>query len=284
MKQAIKYFCVSDIHSFYKPLMDALTRNDFDIENKNHKLILCGDAFDRGDDTAKVFEFLKKLKNEDRLIYITGNHEDLLFDCIKEMTSGKTPGPHHFHNGTVKTICMLCGESEWIAYSYNQSSDTRKSIEEKTKELLEFIKENCIDYFKLGNKIFVHSWIPLKYESEIHPLWDANINDLNAEELSIYNQHWATARWGNPYLMWKKKLYLDGKCIVFGHWHCSWGHSHIDMETPEYPQKNQPLKWEAAWKPWIKENSIGIDSCVAYSGKINCIVFDENGDIISNVN
>ena len=55
----IKYFCVSDVHSFYNELINALNSKNFDINNNEHKLILCGDAFDRGDDTVKVFEFLK---------------------------------------------------------------------------------------------------------------------------------------------------------------------------------------------------------------------------------
>ena len=35
-----------------------------------------------------------------------------------------------------------------------------------------------------------------------------------------------------------------------------------------------------AFTPWIKDNAIGIDACVAYSGKINCLVFDENGCLL----
>lgn len=91
---------------------------------------------------------------------------------------------------------------------------------------------------------------------------------------------WEQARWGNPFLMWKNKLYPNNKCVVFGHWHCSYGHSHIDMKTKEFPQINQINKMEEAFKPWIKENAIGLDACVAYSGKINCLVFDENGNLL----
>lgn len=154
----IKYFCVSDIHSFYNPLMASLNNKGFDINNKNHKLIVCGDAFDRGNDTIQVFDFLKKLHEEGRLIYIRGNHEDLLFDCIEELMKRKTPSSHHFHNQTVKTICMLCGENEWVAYV--PTIEFTRKVEEHVTPLLNFINEVCVNYFMLGNKIFVHSWLP----------------------------------------------------------------------------------------------------------------------------
>ena len=285
----VKYFCVSDIHSFYAPLIKELEDKGFNINDNNHKLIICGDAFDRGDDSVKVFEFLKQLNTEDRLIYIRGNHEDLLFDCVDELMQGKTPGSHHFHNGTVKTICMLCGENEWIAYC--PPPDIRKMIKEKMEPILEFIENVTIDYFTLGNKIFVHSWIPCKISGTdytwspkytgVSENWYKQEHELNTlEEQSILKAEWYSARWGNPYLMWKQKLYPEDKCIVFGHFHTSYGHSRIDMKCKEWPQKNQ-VGWQDAFKPWIKENAIGIDACCAFSGFINCLVFDEEGNLLN---
>ena len=226
------------------------------------------------------------MQSEDRLVYVMGNHEDLLFDCMNELLTGKTPSSHHFHNKTVKTICQLCGENEWLAY--NPSYDSQQLIREKMQPILDFIKQYSINYFQLGNKVFVHSWIPCKTKgfdawnptyTEYYDWWDKKVEDLNEKESQLYHSVWYDARWGNPFLMWKNKLYPENKCIVFGHWHCSYGHSHIDMKTKEWPQINQK-NWQDAFKPWIKENAIGLDACVAYSGFINCIVFDENGDLI----
>ena len=80
-----KYFVVSDVHSFYDAMIDALNKQGFDIENPDHKVIVCGDLFDRGPDTVKCFEFCSALNEADRLIYICGNHEDLLFQCVHEL-------------------------------------------------------------------------------------------------------------------------------------------------------------------------------------------------------
>lgn len=79
----MKYFVVSDVHSFYTEMMTSLSANGFDVDNPDHKVIICGDAFDRGDETIKMFEWLKKMKLKDKLIYVRGNHEDLLEDAFK---------------------------------------------------------------------------------------------------------------------------------------------------------------------------------------------------------
>ena len=44
----MKYFIVSDIHSFYVELKSALDKAGFNKRNKDHTLIVCGDIFDRG--------------------------------------------------------------------------------------------------------------------------------------------------------------------------------------------------------------------------------------------
>ena len=73
----IKYFAISDVHSFYNPMIEALLAKGFEQDNPDHKIILCGDLLDRGDDSIKVVEFCKNLAEQNRLIYVIGNHEDL---------------------------------------------------------------------------------------------------------------------------------------------------------------------------------------------------------------
>jgi hypothetical protein len=66
---------------------------------------------------------------------------------------------------------------------------------------------------------------------------------------------------------------------VFGHFHTSYYWSHIKQERKEFPQKNRK-EWWKSFEPVILDSIIGIDGCTAYSGIVNCVVFDENGDII----
>lgn len=269
------YFAVSDVHSFYDELIESIEGKGFNVEDPNHMLLLLGDAFDRGDQSLEVLDFLKRLQKENRLIYIIGNHEDLLFDCLADISNGWVPDGHHFSNKTIKTISDITGIEDFKFY-IPPTQATIKEVFDKTEELRDFIRSNAINYFELGNKIFVHSWIPLENNS-IYSDWDKTPTSENA---SKYWKLWREARWGNPFLNWKYKEYPEGKCIVFGHWHCSWGHSWIDEEEIEWPPMNQLDRVNKAFSPWIRENAIGIDACCAYTHKINCLVFDENGEII----
>lgn len=241
---------------------------------------MVGDCFDRGTKNKEVFEFMRTMQSQDRLIYILGNHEDLLFDCMAEIAQGWHPGDHHFHNHTVHTIAEFC-DVEW----YNLlplSDDKIKLIFDKTEELRCFIREHGLNYFELGNRIFTHSWLPVIDYFDKPILWDKwDIELTDPTEASSYWEKWRKARWPNPYKYWKQGLCPKDKCIVFGHYHVSYGHSYIDMKTKEWPQHNQKEKFEAAFKPWVKENAIGLDACVAYSGKINCVVFDKTGRVIN---
>jgi outer membrane protein insertion porin family len=58
---------------------DDYTTAGFDENNDDHKIVVCGDMFDRMDETVQTYEFAKKMIEQDKLIYVRGNHEDLLF-------------------------------------------------------------------------------------------------------------------------------------------------------------------------------------------------------------
>ena len=72
MRELNKYFVFSDVHGEYKALQDALNEAGYDRHNPNHKLISCGDNFDRGPESAKVYRFLR----DNKAICIRGNHDN----------------------------------------------------------------------------------------------------------------------------------------------------------------------------------------------------------------
>ncbi|MDY2735892.1 metallophosphoesterase [Intestinibacter sp.] len=243
-----KYFVVADVHSFYKIMLDTLNVKGFDVNNNEHYLILCGDLFDRGNESKELFEFVQSLG--DRFIYVRGNHEDLLIDCVDELSKGKVPSQHHFSNGTVKTICDFADENTYAVYWH----DTKKKLLEKIQPVIDFINKKSVDYYEVDNYMFVHGWFPLCLD------WS--------------EAAWEKARWMNGMEAWKKGEVLKGKTVVCGHWHCSWGWSHIDQARPEFPPKNRK-DWEKSFEPYIKEGIIALDACTAYSGICNCIVIEE---------
>lgn len=65
----MRYFVLADPHSYYSIMIKALQEKGFDENDDNHKIILCGDAFDRGTQSLEMFEFIKKMQKKDKLIY-----------------------------------------------------------------------------------------------------------------------------------------------------------------------------------------------------------------------
>ncbi len=253
-----KFFVTSDVHSFFDELMVALSEKGFEMDNKDHILCVCGDLFDRGTQPRKLFEFVKELQVQDRLVYVTGNHESLLFDCMSEICRGQIPSRHHFHNKTVETICRICGQSEWIIYD----PTWRDKICEIMQPVLDFISDNCVDYAEIGKYVLVHGWIPLQHGAE-------NFRLASSEA-------WERARWENGMEKWRDpNNRLSGKVVVVGHWHCSYGWSHIDQKYKEFPQSSHK-HFQYSFKPWIRGGIIALDACCAYSGKLNCIVIEED--------
>ena len=254
----IKYFITSDTHGFFDVFYKALLDKGFEVDNPDHKLVLCGDLLDRGNQTLELLDFVTGLG--DRFIYVRGNHEDLLFDCMAEIASGKVPSSHHFHNGTVKTMCQWCGQSEWIVYD----PTWRDKIYTMMQPILDWIDEKCVDYFEVGDYVFVHGWVPC-YQG---------LDDFR----NATKEDWKRARWDNGMEMWRyPKCRVDGKTVVCGHWHCSWGWSHIKQERKEFPHTNR-VDWEKSFEPFVEDGIIAIDACTAYSGLCNVIVIEEDND------
>ena len=258
-----KYFCSSDIHSFYDEWIHALQEKGFDITNPEHRVIVCGDLFDRGEKSVECLTFMRHLCNAGRGIYIRGNHEDLLFECVDSLNNKKHLGQHHISNGTIKTISQITGVNE---YDILSGCYDRKNFNSKISDILSFIEGDSKNYFQLGSTIFVHGWIPC-YQG---------LEDFRQAS----KKDWEEARWDNGMEMWKyPRCRPEGKTVVCGHWHCSWGWSHIRQKRKEFPQKNH-RDWEKSFEPFIDDGIVAIDACTAYTDIVNVCVFDENGKLI----
>lgn len=254
-----KYFSSSDIHSHYEEWMIALSKKGFDLTDKNHIVIICGDLFDRGLHSVECFNFVKQLAEEGRLIYIRGNHEDLLFDCVKALTRGGSIGHHHISNGTIRTIAQFlnCSEYDILCYVYENYQ-----LEEFKEKVLNFIDDNCVDYFELGDKVFVHGWVPTTSDNAGYCIVHENWRDGS----------WSEARWACGFDDWRCKLVPEGKTVVCGHWHTSYGWSRFRGLTEWGP--------DACFDTFIDNGIIALDACTVYTKTVNVIVFDEKGNIV----
>lgn len=249
-----KLFVISDVHSFYTEMKNALYCAGFDEKNENHWLVVCGDAFDRGNESNEMLHYLMSL---DRKILVRGNHDLLLEDCCKRGCAYI----HDVHNGTTKTINDLGGA--------NEGNDFEKCCE-LTLMKTQAYRDTLINYFETKNYIFVHSWIPTICEGIRNP-WHkrGRIDSYNKDWRNASARDWDNAMWGNPFEMAELGLNQTGKVIVFGHWHCSTGWSKAENRSE--------FESDAKWDIYRDEinNIIGIDRCTAHTKEVNVLVLED---------
>ena len=257
-----KYFITSDTHSFYVPFIFELYKKGFDVNNKEHILILCGDLFDRGPDSLKTYEFIKSIPRERRIL-IRGNHEYLFIDLL-----GKSIPDYYDHtNGTVKTLNDLTNNK------YINWSDL--VCDKKIHEVKKWILSNeWVDYFETNKYIFTHAFIPLK----INP--NAYTKDMYSldESFLSYKDNWRestpkefeNATWGCPWKLAKAGLNKTGKTIVCGHWHTADFFNNLKILKVKYDlYVNNPIFISKRYK------LIGLDACTVATNKVNVLVLNE---------
>lgn len=240
-----KFFVTSDIHSFYTPFKKALDKAGFDPNNEEHWLIVCGDCFDRGNESEEVLHFFMSLE---RKILVKGNHDTLLEECCMR----EFPYSHDNSNGTRKTIQDLGG----AGYGRDFAECCCRA-----RDKLARYRELLVNYFETQNYIFVHSWIPIISQNGGYYKYDENWRDAS-------DSSWEEAMWGNPFEIAAQGLNKTGKTIVFGHWHCSTGHKMLGRCKSEFDE-------DAIWEPCFAEGIIGIDRCTAHTGECNVVVLED---------
>ncbi len=264
----MRYYVVADIHGFFSELRKALLYAGFFADSEPHMLIVCGDMLDRGKETLEMQAFMMELLEKGELIFIRGNHEDLL-ECMLEdieynLWDFAMGTSYHMRNGTWDTALTLAGmkNSEALTYYRDLIFKTRSSP--FYKELMRASK----DYFETEHYIFVHGWIPAK--SEPASIWTPRVKNFSYDEnwRNASKTAWFEARWQNGMNLAKRFGVTEpGKTIVCGHFHCSWGHA----------KEGRGEEWgeNAIFEPYFADGIIALDACTSYSGKVNCIVIED---------
>lgn len=269
-----KYFVFGDVHSYFDVWMKALNDAGFDIDDENHIIISLGDLLDRGEQSVECLNFVNNLP-DNRKILIKGNHEDLMQEAILRGRFME----HDYHNRTHKTVQQL---TEMSMADYPQGDILKKM---KDNELWNKYVNSCVDYYELGDNIFVHGWIP--YVDEIV--------EMKGPEGEVYvkfreyvcdewkSGRWEDARWYNGMELWSRGITIPNKTVWCGHWHTSWGHTYLHGDGQEFLKKIETFyidpdtgKTEphANFEPFIDNGIVALDACVPYSGKINVKVLE----------
>ncbi len=256
----MKYYVVADPHGFYTELKTALTEKGFFTDTEPHKLIVCGDLFDRGSEALALQAFVLDLMEKDEVILIRGNHEDLTMNLLRSWRIGGYMSSHHHANGTVNTVLQL-------THADSDPKIKPLDIGERFRytPFIQKIIPAMLDYFETPNYIFVHGWIPCSCMTlgASTKLYTAKENWRNADQKA-----WDNARWINGMEAAHSGAIEPGKTIVCGHWHTSFGHANYEGKGSEFGE-------DADFSPYDAEGIIALDTCTAVSRKVNCIVIED---------
>ncbi len=262
----MKYYVVADPHGFYLYLRQALEEAGFFEDNEPHKLIVCGDVLDRGEESAEIVDFLLELASKDMLILVKGNHEDLFVQCLMDIAKGYVVDiasgcSYHYRNRTWHSILQLTKMKEKTAVDFSGSLVTKARNTRFYRELLPL----CRDYYETDNYVFCHGWIPVINNGDKYsPIFEYDPDWRNADLT-----RWREARWYNGMqLACENGIKEPGKTIVCGHWHTSFGHN-------KYEGKGTYRGDADDLTPFYADGIIALDGCTVRSKRVNCIVIED---------
>lgn len=298
-----KYFITSDIHGYFDIFYKKLIEIGFDEQNPDHILVICGDIFDRGNQPLEVYNFLKGLPRERRVL-IRGNHEFLL----QQLVDREYALSHDLHNRTYDTLFSIAGMSrseeefkkwagmpaqiseydEWAQKQQEKWQKIEHKIfhNRKIKEILKWMaSDEWVNYYRIGNYVLVHAFVPLKTEFDpdqgfnclkIDPDWD-NRMVLPQAKNALHDFYWEQATWENPwqcYLDHKDEPFFKQNILICGHWHASdfWN----NLEFGENDQKFNTYTHNPIYISEKNPGIIALDACTAATKGVNFLIINED--------
>lgn len=262
----MKLYVVADVHGFYSELIKALKEAGWFEDPGPKRLVVCGDMMDRGREALKMQAFMMELMEKGELIFIRGNHEDLMLvmldDIIDNFAPFKDYDSYHIRNGTLDTAAQL------IMFTFPEFVKHSKDFVFKTKHT-DFVKKlipASVNYLETKNHIFVHGWIPCN----ANRTYGYTQYSFKPDWRKATDEEWKRARWINGM---DAAVFFDviefGKTIVCGHWHTSYGHARLHKKCTEWGP-------DAIFTPFNDHGIMALDACTAHSGKINCVVIEDD--------
>lgn len=252
-----KLFVISDPHAFYRETINALKDAGYDEENDNHLLIVCGDIFSRGSESVAMYEWLKKLTDDNKAIVIKGNHCQMTQDYL----DGTSISPFNWmYNGERETFddfthrtasfeswCMFeGGNCEMNTESFQKwLSVSRKEINDEYPDLLPWLK-SLPYYYETQNYIFTHGMI------------DGQCDDWHNPIMSWYECTWAKPE------DFKNEIVNTDKTVVVGHINCGLLRGLYGFDDKDNSIFTRP-----------DGKIIGLDTCTVLTHRVNVLVIED---------
>ena len=248
MKKTI--YAVSDIHGYCTELEDALYEAGFVINDDRHLLIVCGDCFDRGEESREVFDFLESVNNK---VLIRGNHEDMLEMLLEQRLMGRGG----FANGMDSTLRSFFGDRVigmpdlFYRFSYKLHFEEKEETVEKLKTFI----NQTYDYFETDRYIFTHGWLPVD-------VWSDGTCAVRRGFRYDRPDHWSRARVTEWYRTYGAGAVVKGKTVVCGHRSARFG-CLIDYDRDP-----------SDCSVFSSEGIAVLDASTMQSGKVNVLVIE----------
>lgn len=269
-------YATSDIHGCMSALKECLSYSDYDANNEEHLLVICGDLFDRGSESKDVFEFVYNAWQKRTCIATRGNHDMMLRDFL----SGEDYSAFNYlRNGLRKTLESFLGVERpfenWLIERDNISLEeldvvkesdfnewgliASRKINEKYPELLPFL-ESMPDYVESDKYIFTHGCI------------DTTCEDFHNPVKKLYGyKGWEACHWNDGHFF-KEKIMNTDKTVVIGHFGCA----ELRKMYPGLCTKDEidcllNLNSNREYKTLIRDDGriVALDSTVIVSGFVN---------------
>ena len=152
----MRYYVTADVHGYFDELKKALAEQGYFTDTEPHKLVICGDLYDRGKQASALQAFILDLMEKEEIILIRGNHEDLTLDLLQGWYDCSYLKYHHHSNGTIDTVCQLTGATLDNLRYRPEVVEKRLADNPYIQEIIPSMK----DYYETAHYIFVHGWIP----------------------------------------------------------------------------------------------------------------------------
>lgn len=261
----MQYFVCSDTHGFHLEFLLDLMKSGFDIDNPNHKLIVCGDISDGGAFFKEHLLYLYDLYKKDKAIILHGNHDYILIGFLKNLYSYD----HFLNDGLKETLSSLLdyqfsfdifkrkfpnkGNAE--VFSIWQSIVSNK-IKKKYPFLLEFLG-NLPHYFETEHYIFTHGAV------------DYNCSDWHNPSIQGYKcSGWVALHFIGPNY-YRNFINRTNKKIVVGHLNADLMRFTLEgVLSDSICQQNSIYYNESI-------NVYFLDTLTQYSKRVNFLVLNE---------
>lgn len=266
MRELYKYFVFSDVHGEYQALLDALDEAGYDKHNPTHKLVSCGDNFDRGPDSAKIYRFLK----ENKAICVRGNHDNFFIEYLEKGMDGEFVLFNILHNGLGATIKSFTGIKDDV-FNVNNLDHIRNNI---SSDVLKWLKSMPL-YFETSTFLFVHAgvnpyirnWMETDEHYMLWDIQDSHRNIPSLDKICIIGHHHAA------------KVRANALAEGLSDYNIADASYSINY-MPSGQSRRQTCRVKAYGntdenRPFINGNKIAIDGMTNLTGKVNVLVVED---------